>query len=154
MDTKLGNRIKEARNKTGLTQEALAKRLGIAYPTMNKYEKGHRIPDAELLSRMTTELNCDPGWLLTGEGPKYREERKEVIERGETTVQKDPRLARVMEKLEHIYKEGTLKDRAEVRGIIEEVYDIIIESEKKPVMEEAVQAAEEEPPKKKRRAAG
>ncbi|MBI4843446.1 MAG: helix-turn-helix domain-containing protein [Nitrospirae bacterium] len=50
-----------------LTQEKLAKQLGIAYPTLNKYENGHRIPDAELLSRISKILDCDPGWLLSGE---------------------------------------------------------------------------------------
>ncbi len=72
MDNNLGSRIKEAREKSGLSQGELAKRLGIAYPTLSKYEQGHRIPDAELLNRMTKELNVDPGWFLSGEG-KMRE---------------------------------------------------------------------------------
>ena len=68
MNKKLGDRIALARKRAGLTQEELAKKLDIAYPTLNKYERGHRIPDAELLSRMVKLLDCDPGWLLTGEG--------------------------------------------------------------------------------------
>lgn len=73
MDKNLGSRIKEARKRAALTQEKLAKKLGIAYPTLNKYEKGHRTPDAELLGRMSRLLNCDPGWLLTGEDEGFRE---------------------------------------------------------------------------------
>ncbi len=65
----LGNRIKRARNRAGLTQVELAGKLEIAYPTLNKYERGHRIPDASLLSRMAKLLECDPGWLLSGEDP-------------------------------------------------------------------------------------
>ncbi|MGB9892556.1 XRE family transcriptional regulator [Thermodesulfovibrio yellowstonii] len=64
---KLGERIKQARIKKGLTQEELARRLGIAYPTLSKYENGHRIPDANLLSHLAKELDCDPGWLLIGD---------------------------------------------------------------------------------------
>lgn len=63
----LGDRIKHARNRAGLTQVELAKKLKIAYPTLNKYEREHRIPDASLLSRMAKILGCDPGWLLSGE---------------------------------------------------------------------------------------
>jgi SOS-response transcriptional repressor LexA len=68
MGKELGQRIKAARKGiAGLTQEKLAKKLGIAYPTLNKYENGHRTPDADLLAQMATILDCDPGWLLSGE---------------------------------------------------------------------------------------
>lgn len=66
MAIKLAERIREARIRTGITQGNLAKRIGISYPTLNKYERGHRSPKAELLGRIAEELNCDPGWLLTG----------------------------------------------------------------------------------------
>jgi len=66
MESKLGDRIKEARTREKLTQAKLAQMLEIAEPTLNKYEKGHRIPDATLLSRIANILKCDPGWLLTG----------------------------------------------------------------------------------------
>ncbi len=68
MGKELGKRIKIARKQIqGLTQEKLAKKLGIAYPTLNKYENGHRTPDADLLAMTATILDCDPGWLLSGE---------------------------------------------------------------------------------------
>jgi len=63
---KLGDRIKCYRNKLGLTQGELAEKLKISYPTLNKYEKGHRIPDAYLICRIAEILHCDPGFLLTG----------------------------------------------------------------------------------------
>lgn len=66
MDSSLADRIKLARKKAGLTQVNLAGKLGIAYPTLNKYERGHRIPDASLLNRMANVLGCSPGWLLSG----------------------------------------------------------------------------------------
>ncbi|MEJ5227226.1 XRE family transcriptional regulator [Thermodesulfovibrio sp.] len=68
----LGHRIKEARIKAKLTQVELAKRLNIAYQTLNKYEKGHRIPDSEILRRIAIETNCNPTWLLTGEGEMFQ----------------------------------------------------------------------------------
>jgi repressor LexA len=63
----LGDRIKKMRKRAGLTQVELAEKLGIAYPTLNKYERGHRTPDAALLNRVAKLLGCNPGWLLSGE---------------------------------------------------------------------------------------
>jgi SOS-response transcriptional repressor LexA len=68
MDNNLGDRIKFARNKAGFTQVELAKKIGITYPTLNKYERNHRVPNSQILSRIAKELHCNPGWLLTGEG--------------------------------------------------------------------------------------
>lgn len=68
MDNILGDRIKLARNKAGFTQVELAKKVEITYPTLNKYEKNHRIPNSQILSRIAKELHCNPGWLLTGQG--------------------------------------------------------------------------------------
>jgi len=72
MDTYLGERIKIARKKAGLTQGELAKKVGITYPTLNKYEKNHRVPNSQILDRIARELNCDPGWLLSGAGDILR----------------------------------------------------------------------------------
>lgn len=88
----LGERIRIARKNAGITQEALAKKLGIAYQTLNKYEKGKRIPDAELIRQMVIELGCDPAWLLTGEDTKHASleklsEIQEMIK--EVTVQEE-----------------------------------------------------------------
>ena len=69
MDKKLNNRITFARKSSRLTQKELAKLLEISEPTMNHYETGKRVPNAELLDKMVALLKCDPGWLLTGNGP-------------------------------------------------------------------------------------
>ena len=133
-DKNLGIRIKEARNKAGLTQEVLAKMLGIAYPTLNKYEKGHRIPDAELLSRIAKELKCDPAWLLTGEGERERFIAEKPLQVAEETapyggsdkvirLPDDPKLSLMLRQVMAIYKAGSTTQKALVRGIIEEVYD-------------------------------
>jgi SOS-response transcriptional repressor LexA len=68
MSKELGLRMKIARKGQKLTQVKLAKKLGIAYPTLNKYENAHRTPTADLLAKIATILDCDPGWLLSGEG--------------------------------------------------------------------------------------
>jgi transcriptional regulator with XRE-family HTH domain len=68
MINNLGERIRLARKKQKFTQANLAQLIEISEQTLNKYEKGHRIPKAEILNRMANILNCNPGWLLSGEG--------------------------------------------------------------------------------------
>lgn len=67
MDIKLNERLRLLRNDKDLTQKELADMIHITEQTLNKYEKGHRVPDADCLNRMVNALECDdPGWLLTG----------------------------------------------------------------------------------------
>jgi repressor LexA len=73
MSIKLGDRIKKARNKAGFTQEELSKKVGITYPTLNKYERNRRVPNSQILSLIAKELHCDPGWLLVGESDIFPE---------------------------------------------------------------------------------
>ncbi len=99
----LGERIKKARSSAGVTQLGLARTLGIHPTTLNKYEKGHRVPDAALLERMARVLRCDPGWLLAGEAGE---------ERGPLRVSEDrPPYDRLL------YKEALIREIVE--GLIE-----------------------------------
>lgn len=68
MAKNLGKRIKMARIKAGFSQGELARQLGIAHPTLSKYEQGHRTPGSVLLGQIAKVLGCDPGWLLADEG--------------------------------------------------------------------------------------
>ncbi|MBT5027877.1 MAG: helix-turn-helix transcriptional regulator [Nitrospina sp.] len=68
MTNKLNYRLIYARKSKGFKQKELANILKISLPTMNHYESGKRAPNSELLSQIAKTLDCDPGWLLTGEG--------------------------------------------------------------------------------------
>ena len=68
MTNKLSDRIIYARKSKGFKQKELANILKVSLPTMNHYESGKRAPNSELLSQIAKILECDPGWLLTGEG--------------------------------------------------------------------------------------
>jgi phage repressor protein C with HTH and peptisase S24 domain len=67
-----GDRFRELRTMLRLTQEQIAKQLGVTTATYNRYEKGHREPTAGLLVRM---VKLAPGisseWLLTGIGEPF-----------------------------------------------------------------------------------
>lgn len=67
-----GNNITErfikARGYACLNQKSAAAELGISSVTMNRYEKGSRVPDIGLVKKMAEIYGVSPGWLLSGEG--------------------------------------------------------------------------------------
>lgn len=52
----IGESIKAARKKAGLTQKQLAERLGASFTLVSQYERGTRNPKPETLSRIATAL--------------------------------------------------------------------------------------------------
>ena len=64
----INKRITESRKSKGYTQRKLAEKLNISLPTMNHYETGKRTPGSDFLARLAKVLECNPGWLLSGEG--------------------------------------------------------------------------------------
>ncbi|MBI1390953.1 MAG: helix-turn-helix domain-containing protein [bacterium] len=44
MENVISNQIKEIRNHLGLTQEKFAARLGVTFPTVNRWENGRTKP--------------------------------------------------------------------------------------------------------------
>ncbi|MBC8286004.1 MAG: helix-turn-helix transcriptional regulator [Nitrospinae bacterium] len=46
----------------------MAEKMNISLPTMNHYETGKRIPGSDFLARLAKVVDCNPGWLLSGEG--------------------------------------------------------------------------------------
>lgn len=59
-----GDRLKELREKTGLSQDDLADRLGIGHAQMNRYEQGKNDPGTEILVALARELNTTTDYLL------------------------------------------------------------------------------------------
>ena len=63
-----GDRVAAARDYIGLTEEALARRLGIRIDTLRKWENDVSEPRANKLQMLSGVLNVSLRWLLTGEG--------------------------------------------------------------------------------------
>lgn len=57
--SRVGERIKDAREKSGMTQKALAKRLGVAEKFINEVETGRKIINESLISKVSKVLNAD-----------------------------------------------------------------------------------------------
>ncbi|KKL23651.1 hypothetical protein LCGC14_2423220 [marine sediment metagenome] len=70
LDT-IGKRIRYARIIRGLSQNDLARRVGV-YGGSNvcSWEVGGRSPTPSTGKKLADALDCSPGWLLFGEGEK------------------------------------------------------------------------------------
>ena len=57
LGARVAERIRSARQKAGLTQKALAERVGMAPSNYNRLEKGRHLPSTESLVRLAESLN-------------------------------------------------------------------------------------------------
>ena len=64
----VGEKIRIARKKAGLTQEALAKKAGVATITIRQYELGKRQPRLEQLDLIADALEVLPRYFLESKG--------------------------------------------------------------------------------------
>ena len=70
----LGGRMRRARHETGLSQEAVAERIGVSWMTVHRWERSQRaIPD-HLLDRVCELYNKPIRWFLTLEEGDLEEE--------------------------------------------------------------------------------
>lgn len=63
-----GDRLAGAREGAGMTQEDLARRLGVRLTTLQNWEDDQSEPRANRLQMLAGMLNVSIRWLLTGEG--------------------------------------------------------------------------------------
>ncbi|WP_085863497.1 helix-turn-helix domain-containing protein [Pseudooctadecabacter jejudonensis] len=63
-----GDRLAAARSAAGLSQKALAQRLGVKAGTLRNWEDDLSEPRANRLSMLGGILGVSLGWLLSGEG--------------------------------------------------------------------------------------
>lgn len=66
-----GNRLTQVRRSTGLTQEQLARRLGINRTTLVNIEKGRQRVAVHQLIEFAQALRCEPTELLPPHGLSY-----------------------------------------------------------------------------------
>src|SRR5690625_3096838 len=66
--TTLGERLRIARDRKGLTQVQVKSRTNINNKTLSGYEKDVSEPDTKTLSLLADLYEVDYRWLLTGEG--------------------------------------------------------------------------------------
>ncbi|MBW9072192.1 XRE family transcriptional regulator [Agrobacterium deltaense] len=72
----IGARAKLVRDENGLSQQEMADRLGMSLRGWQKIERGEGTPNGETLLGFG-RFSVNPGWVLTGYGPKYLNEPQE-----------------------------------------------------------------------------
>ncbi len=66
MEKKVGDRIKELRQKANLTQAELADKMGFTSQTVSNWESGSREPDIAALAKLSSLFNVSLDYLLLG----------------------------------------------------------------------------------------
>lgn len=79
LDT-FGERLKQAREEAGMSQEALAEALGVVRRTVAGYEAGTKSPRLDRLPRISEVLRKPPGWFLPRAAELTAEARLERLE--------------------------------------------------------------------------
>lgn len=92
-------RIKQARKAAGLTQEDLAKKLGVQHSVISKYECGRVVNlKRDVIAKIAEALNVRPSWLMCMDDKK--ESDPEEIELDNELVNRLMKLSR--EELEKV----------------------------------------------------
>ena len=82
----LGERLREARKKAGLTQSAVAGRLGVTYQAISNYERGKCRVESGVLRQLCILYHISPVELL--ESPQWDEGQRRLYESAETEAEK------------------------------------------------------------------
>ena len=75
----LGDRISGAREAAGLSQQDLARRLGVGEGTIRSWEEDRAEPRANRISMLSGMLGVSLRWLLNGEGEGPAPEQAEEL---------------------------------------------------------------------------
>ena len=67
---KLSEKILYCRKRAGLSQEALAERLGVSRQAVSKWETGEALPETGKLAALAAALGVTVDWLLSEAEPE------------------------------------------------------------------------------------
>ena len=78
---KLSNRIVKLRKINNWERDDLAKRLGVSYSTISKYETDNRQPDLKTLERLSDIFDVTVDYLIgKSDDPKLTAEQERIID--------------------------------------------------------------------------
>lgn len=113
----LGRRLKGAREKTRLTQQQVADKLGISNGTLSGYERNYRDPDTVTLNNLAALYEVSVDYLLgRTEDPKrvLKEQSRRLID----MIDLDLTDEEIMSKMD-LYVDGQIVEEKEVRIFID-----------------------------------
>lgn len=71
-----GERIRTRRKALQLTQQALAKSIGVSHVAVSQWEKEETVPRGENLLRLAEWLQCTAAWIIDGDGEVFAAQAK------------------------------------------------------------------------------
>ncbi len=109
-----GERLKKLRTTKGLKQKEFAELLGITVSYLSQIENGEKGMGLDTLILLSGKFGANINWLLTGEGPMFREDTeghqdrikqlerenkilKDMIKKMEESEQKDVAINQIIE---------------------------------------------------------
>lgn len=112
------DRLKEARETLGLSQQALAERLNVSLRSQQNYEAGIRQPDAAYLAAFAAQ-GADVLYILTGQHVSELQ-RQQLAVTAQTVLEMEPNGGPLTEKLKSACKkQGTDRESPEYVGLLE-----------------------------------
>ncbi|MBT3837955.1 MAG: helix-turn-helix transcriptional regulator [Thiotrichales bacterium] len=110
----MGERIKRARNREGISQMILAERMGVTPGGCGHWERNFNTPSVENIAKLAVILNISFEWLATGRGEmEYSDEgREQLKEVGNKFPPKDEL------KLIREYRQISIKKRELVANLV------------------------------------
>ena len=93
MTEDLSTRLRALRNSLGLTQVALAERVGITQAYLAELEKGAKRPSIDVLEKLCDALNCSADYLL---GLSANRSYKRMREQGLSGQGLTPEMLRIV----------------------------------------------------------
>ena len=104
--SRVGDTIKNARLKSGVTQKALAKKLGVAEKYINEVEIGKRVVPENFIDRVSKVLNVnlnEISMVVTDEDLKKEEKENAVLKKAE---EKKPKTFRTLGETSEVWTEA------------------------------------------------
>ncbi len=105
----IANRIAEARKDRGISQQQMAKKLGVTQPIISRYERGELRIHAELLVKIAKLLNIASDELLGLQAPKNDGKKNDELD--------TPSKRRMWKKFQQVAKWPEKDQRAVIRLI-------------------------------------
>ena len=85
----IGETIRKYRKERNMTQEEMAKRLGVTPPAVNKWENGNSYPDIMLLAPIARLLDISVDTLLSFRGELTDEEIRQIVSEADEKFKND-----------------------------------------------------------------